>query len=53
MAKSCKGQECPDCGGALREAVEITASAPWGTGFMIWVCDTCGKRVGDSRFVGF
>ena len=54
MSSADKYEECPECGGDdVREVVEITASAPWGTGYMIWVCSSCGAQVGESRFVGF
>lgn len=52
-----QGQKCPDpkCeSDDVVEAVEITASRPWGTGYMILMCAVCGERVGDSRiWVGF
>jgi hypothetical protein len=37
------------------EVVEITASAPWGTGYMMWACVKCGEPVSgkEPRFVGF
>jgi DNA-directed RNA polymerase subunit RPC12/RpoP len=51
-----KPYKCPDCGSSeTMEAVELTASYPWGTGYMIWVCVKCGTPVADKepRFVGF
>lgn len=55
MTKNDEGQKCPKCGSDdLWEVVEITASRPCGTGFVVTVCLTCDDQLdGSRRMVGF
>jgi len=48
-------ETCPieDCDGTITDADEISGAHPWGTGYIIRMCDTCGHVIeGEERWVG-